>query len=198
MNHLIQDNIAGFSNSIVANMDMDTTNTQSLRGGRSKRNINTSSEVAERNGEDSLLRKRKAAEYESFGGKKKAAKKRKGKEGRAARYIKECSNDTKKRIERAIKQPIYLIGYEEINPTKQEYTVLGETGCQPSKSTVEELKNIASRPQHNRKPIDDDCPVCYEPLNNQKILVWCEGGCGKNLHQDCFLKWESTFQANRK
>ncbi|CAG8480083.1 5225_t:CDS:2 [Diversispora eburnea] len=231
-----------------------------LRRDRSSRKINTTSE-AERNGESSSLGKRKAVEDEDTKGKKKATKKRKGVERRAARYIKDCSDDTKKQIERAVKEPMYLIDCKEVNPTQRKYVVLGPTGevyttdiakivscscpdfhngihCKhilfillrilkvhpesdlvyqkalkekelklifnnspqityPSKGIVDQLKAIASRDQKKRKPIDDDCSCCHEPLGNQKVLIWCDA-CGNNIHLDCFTTWERSLRVEQK
>ncbi|RHZ76687.1 hypothetical protein Glove_194g162 [Diversispora epigaea] len=99
----------------------------------------------------------------------------------------------------------------EINPTHQEYSVLGPTGhvytavisttvscscpdfslgfhCKhlPNEKEIEKLKAIASI---KRKPIDGNCSVCMEPLNNGQKLIWCQSGCGNNVHQDCFTEW---------
>ncbi|RHZ66069.1 hypothetical protein Glove_309g130 [Diversispora epigaea] len=261
-----ENNNAGPSNSYGNNID--TTNIRStitLGRSGSKGKKNTTSEVVERNSEGSSLGKRKAAEGEdgssTAGEKRRAAKKRKGKEIRAARYIKVCDDNTKQRIERAMKEAMYMIDSKEINPTHQKYSVLRATGgvfivdiaktvlcscldfqngfhCKhilfillrilkldskskliyqkalkkkelkfifnnspriiyPSKGIVDRLKAIAKRDQNNRKPIDDDCLCCNEPLGNQEILIWCET-CGKNIHQDCFTQWERSITVKQK
>ncbi|RHZ80965.1 hypothetical protein Glove_130g41 [Diversispora epigaea] len=259
-------NSAGLSNS-NGTTNIDTTNNQStttLRRGESKGKVNVISEVTERNEEGSSLGKRRAAEDEDRSAttkkKRKSAKKRKGKKIRKTRYIKVCE-EKKKRIERSMNQPMYMIDCKEIDPTHRKYSVLSPTGCvyttdiaktvscschdfqngircehilfiflrildvdpssdliyqkvliekelksifnnspnitKPSEGTVDQLKAIASRKQHNRKPIDDNCPCCYEPLGNQKILIWCES-CGNNIHQDCFTEWEQSLPATKK
>ncbi|CAG8753882.1 18138_t:CDS:2, partial [Dentiscutata erythropus] len=45
-----------------------------------------------------------------------------------------------------------------------------------------------------RRPIDGDCPICYEPLKPEEVdtIVWCRGGCGNNIHKDCFTQWKNT------
>ncbi|RHZ71592.1 hypothetical protein Glove_256g143 [Diversispora epigaea] len=91
-----ENNNAGPSNSYENNID--TTNIQStitLRRSGSKGKKNTTSEVVERNSEGSSLGKRKAEGEDgssTAGEKRRAAKKRKGKEIRAARYIKVCDD----------------------------------------------------------------------------------------------------------
>jgi len=48
-----------------------------------------------------------------------------------------------------------------------------------------------------RRPIedDDDCPVCYESFGDTKNeeTIWCRAGCGKSVHQSCFLKWSQAL-----
>lgn len=41
---------------------------------------------------------------------------------------------------------------------------------------------------------DDDCPVCYESFVDTKNeeTIWCRAGCGKSVHQSCFLKWSQV------
>lgn len=42
---------------------------------------------------------------------------------------------------------------------------------------------------------DDDCPICYEAFVDTKNeeTVWCRAGCGKSVHQTCFLKWTQSL-----
>ncbi|RHZ55853.1 hypothetical protein Glove_410g110 [Diversispora epigaea] len=256
------------SNSYGTNMDtINTPSIMTLQKGSSKEKIKATSEVAEGSGEVSTLGKRKAVAVENEDGsstanrKRKAAKKRKRNEKRAARHIIDCSNFTKRRIERAMNEPMYMIGYEEINQTHRKYSVLGPTGevyttdikkilsctcpdfqkgfhCKhilfillrilnadpnsdliyqkalkekelklifnnspnitiPSDGIVEQLKAIASKDQRNRRLIDGNCTCCFEPLGNQKVLIWCKS-CGNNLHLDCFTEWEKSLDPKQK
>ncbi|RHZ50706.1 hypothetical protein Glove_493g57 [Diversispora epigaea] len=57
----------------------------------------------------------------------------------------------------------------------------------PNQMEVEKLKAIASI---KRRPIDGDCSICREPLNNNENLIWCQSGCGNNIHHDCFIEWK--------
>ncbi|RHZ50713.1 hypothetical protein Glove_493g58 [Diversispora epigaea] len=57
----------------------------------------------------------------------------------------------------------------------------------PNKKEIEKLKAIALI---KRRPIDGDCLVRREPLNNNEKLIWCQSGCGNNVHQDCFDEWK--------
>jgi hypothetical protein len=37
-----------------------------------------------------------------------------------------------------------------------------------------------------RKPVQGLCPICYEDLSGSEAVVWCELGCGNNVHASCF------------
>ena len=39
-----------------------------------------------------------------------------------------------------------------------------------------------------RKPPNDPCPVCYEPLTLD-TSVYCRRQCGSNIHRSCFKEW---------
>ncbi|CAG8622749.1 3921_t:CDS:2, partial [Diversispora eburnea] len=60
---------------------------------------------------------------------KKSKQRQKTKSPREAKFKQICNKDTKKRIERALTQRMYLVNCKEINPTRREYTILGPTGC---------------------------------------------------------------------
>lgn len=47
----------------------------------------------------------------------------------------------------------------------------------------------------NRKPLDDDCPICYDQFDEHEKSVWCQDGCGNNIHSGCFEKWATTKRA---
>ncbi|KAH8928755.1 hypothetical protein BT69DRAFT_1212462 [Atractiella rhizophila] len=39
---------------------------------------------------------------------------------------------------------------------------------------------------------EEDCPICYEEMkSNDSTLVFCETGCGKPLHKECFGQWST-------
>lgn len=43
-----------------------------------------------------------------------------------------------------------------------------------------------------RRPLDeDDCPICFEAFVSSEECVFCET-CGKNVHKECFRKWNNT------
>jgi hypothetical protein len=42
----------------------------------------------------------------------------------------------------------------------------------------------------NRKPIEGECPICYDDLEpDQDVIVYCKASCGNNVHKDCMQKW---------
>ncbi|KAL5120483.1 hypothetical protein ACEQ8H_001501 [Pleosporales sp. CAS-2024a] len=42
----------------------------------------------------------------------------------------------------------------------------------------------------NRKPIEGECPICYDKLESGKdAIVYCKASCGNNVHKDCMQKW---------
>jgi hypothetical protein len=44
----------------------------------------------------------------------------------------------------------------------------------------------------NRKPIEGECPICYDDLEPAKdAIVYCKASCGNNVHKDCMQKWIS-------
>jgi hypothetical protein len=47
------------------------------------------------------------------------------------------------------------------------------------------------RPKHSarRKPITENCGICYEPICCSEDAVWCRAQCGQNIHRACFGEW---------
>ncbi|CAG8590926.1 7635_t:CDS:2 [Funneliformis caledonium] len=45
-----------------------------------------------------------------------------------------------------------------------------------------------------RRPIEGgDCAICYEKFDeNDDKIVWCQKGCGNNLHKACYDQWKRT------
>lgn len=41
-----------------------------------------------------------------------------------------------------------------------------------------------------RHPIEaEPCSICFEDLDKQSKISWCENSCGKNFHADCLDRW---------
>ncbi|CAI2187610.1 13781_t:CDS:2, partial [Funneliformis geosporum] len=53
---------------------------------------------------------------------------------------------------------------------------------------------ILGTASQTRKPIEGNCSVCYESLDENEIdnIVWCQKGCGNNLHEACYEKWKES------
>jgi hypothetical protein len=41
----------------------------------------------------------------------------------------------------------------------------------------------------NRKPIEGECPICYDDLGEGEALVYCKASCGNNVHKACMQNW---------
>ncbi|KAK4549665.1 hypothetical protein LTR36_004966 [Oleoguttula mirabilis] len=48
----------------------------------------------------------------------------------------------------------------------------------------------------NRKPVEDDCPICCMEFEADEEVVWCRAACGNNVHKDCFDQWANTKRSN--
>ncbi len=64
----------------------------------------------------------------------------------------------------------------------------------PASSTVAPSAPVPSpcpSPKHStrRKPITENCGVCYEPICCPEDAVWCRAQCGQNIHRTCFGEW---------
>ncbi|KAF1849902.1 uncharacterized protein K460DRAFT_360749 [Cucurbitaria berberidis CBS 394.84] len=43
----------------------------------------------------------------------------------------------------------------------------------------------------NRKPIEGECPICYDELDDKEAVVYCKASCGNNVHKECMQKWSA-------
>jgi hypothetical protein len=41
----------------------------------------------------------------------------------------------------------------------------------------------------NRKPIEGECPICYDELGGNEAIVYCKASCGNNVHKACMQNW---------
>ncbi|KAK5115004.1 hypothetical protein LTR85_010042 [Meristemomyces frigidus] len=48
----------------------------------------------------------------------------------------------------------------------------------------------------NRKPVEDDCPICCMEFEADEEIVWCRAACGNNVHKGCFDQWANTKRGN--
>jgi hypothetical protein len=47
----------------------------------------------------------------------------------------------------------------------------------------------------NRKPIEGECPICYEALEKDEAIIYCRASCGQNMHKACLEMWAATKRA---
>ena len=78
--------------------------------------------------------------------------------------------------------------------SRREATATATATVPPQPSTPASLTpppTPCPRPHRSvvRKPIADDCGICFEPMCCPDEAVWCRAQCGKNLHRECFGEW---------
>ena len=44
----------------------------------------------------------------------------------------------------------------------------------------------------NRKPIEGECPICYDDLDDKEAIVYCKLSCGNNVHKQCMQNWRAV------
>lgn len=57
-----------------------------------------------------------------------------------------------------------------------------------------ELTGSKKKKQVKQRPIEGDCPICFEKMKPTDKLVYCKYSCGNSIHTDCFKKWHQTKQ----
>lgn len=94
---------------------------------------------------------------------------------------------------------------EETLTKCQEFFQRREEGLEgerfrPDPVDTKSAKEVAVRPTVERKEIDDCCPICYEDFadTQNENTVWCRYGCGKSLHENCFLRWSQSQSMKRQ
>ncbi|EPS31146.1 hypothetical protein PDE_06101 [Penicillium oxalicum 114-2] len=48
-----------------------------------------------------------------------------------------------------------------------------------------------------RRPLDGACPVCFAGFSPRDKTVWCQTGCGNNVHKACFEQWARTSRSSQ-
>jgi len=48
-----------------------------------------------------------------------------------------------------------------------------------------------------RRPITEDCGVCYEAIHTLEDAVWCRAECGQNIHRECWDLWSAEWHSQR-
>ncbi|KAF7717424.1 Uncharacterized protein PECH_006423 [Penicillium ucsense] len=49
----------------------------------------------------------------------------------------------------------------------------------------------------NRKPLDGACPICFTDFTPKDKTVWCQTGCGNNVHKVCFEQWARASRSSQ-
>ncbi|CAI7634587.1 unnamed protein product [Penicillium crustosum] len=62
-------------------------------------------------------------------------------------------------------------------------------------SMKRKLDTTNSTATGERKPVDGECPVCFNDFKPKQKATWCQD-CGSNFHQGCFEKWRAAIQAS--
>lgn len=45
---------------------------------------------------------------------------------------------------------------------------------------------------NGRRPVEGDCPICFEEMTGEKEpITWCQA-CGNNMHEVCFKRWAQS------
>lgn len=48
----------------------------------------------------------------------------------------------------------------------------------------------------NRKPMEGECPICYDELDHKEDIVYCRSSCGNNIHKVCMQNWTAAARGN--
>jgi hypothetical protein len=84
---------------------------------------------------------------------------------------------------RSIGRKIGRFGFEE---NKRHCTVHEDLLCAHSKFFKRSLQCL-------RKPLQDECSICTEPLDpNAEDITFCRSGCGQNFHEQCIDEWKTS------
>jgi len=63
-----------------------------------------------------------------------------------------------------------------------------------------ELTRVSKKAKRvvKQKPIEGDCPVCFEKMEDSQQLVYCKYSCGNTIHADCFHQWKTSKTEENK
>lgn len=90
-------------------------------------------------------------------------------------------------MSRVLKAPEH-IAYQLALTTAELREVLKNAPPIPGVET--DPTDAAGEQDGNRKPIEGECPICYDDLElGTDNIVYCKASCGNNVHKDCMQKW---------
>lgn len=85
-------------------------------------------------------------------------------------------------LHHVLKAPAHL-RYQNAFLTTELQEIVATAPALPSEVVEEEAMD------GNRKPIEDDCPICCMEFEEGEDVAWCRAACGNNIHQVCFDQW---------
>jgi hypothetical protein len=49
-----------------------------------------------------------------------------------------------------------------------------------------------------RKPLSDDgdCPICFDEMDEEEGLTFCQAACGSNFHAECIRMWSTQMKSS--
>lgn len=68
---------------------------------------------------------------------------------------------------------------------------------EPMSSRTSSSTHTHSPHEVTRRPITDDCVICFDAIQNLEDAVWCRGQCGHNVHSHCWGRWSREHSSNR-
>ena len=81
---------------------------------------------------------------------------------------------------------------------RNKYTQMSGIKCDGVDESLEqtESKDQGDPGGIKQRPVEGECPICYEEMKATDSLVWCKGSCGNSLHKDCFNQWATTSKGS--
>lgn len=55
-------------------------------------------------------------------------------------------------------------------------------------------ENNSDAKTERRKWIDEECPICYEPMLESEETEWCKNQCGNSVHLGCWKTYTNSTQ----
>ncbi|TKA71012.1 hypothetical protein B0A55_06030 [Friedmanniomyces simplex] len=93
-------------------------------------------------------------------------------------------------LHHVLKAPDHL-AYQNAFLTSELCEIFDNAPDLPPETVKEEPTNDG-----NRKPLTDDCPICFMDFESDNKAVWCRAACGNNIHKECFGQWAKVKAGN--
>lgn len=85
-----------------------------------------------------------------------------------------------------------------LRPSAQVSTISPQIRPIPTPARTSTVSEVHHTCDVVRKPITEDCGICYEPIHHLKDAVWCRASCGQNVHRECFNNWRKVCLSDRQ